>query len=55
MATKSKRTASKTKNESTSEEEDLLMTEEPEVLVSIEDLPGVGPATAEKLREAGFD
>ncbi|MEC7097914.1 MAG: DNA repair and recombination protein RadA, partial [Candidatus Thermoplasmatota archaeon] len=31
------------------------MTEEPEVTVSIEDLPGVGPATAEKLREAGFD
>ncbi|MGB1462090.1 MAG: helix-hairpin-helix domain-containing protein, partial [Candidatus Poseidoniaceae archaeon] len=31
------------------------MTEEPEVVVSIEDLPGVGPATAEKLREAGFD
>ena len=55
MATKSKRTASKTKNESTSEEDDLLMTEEPEVTVSIEDLPGVGPATAEKLREAGFD
>ena len=47
MATKSKRTASKTKNESTSEEDDLLMTEEPEVTVSIEDLPGVGPATAE--------
>ena len=23
--------------------------------VKIEDLPGVGPATAEKLREAGFD
>ena len=55
MATKSKRTASKTKNESTSEEDHLLMTEEPEVTVSIEDLPGVGPATAEKLREAGFD
>ena len=55
MATKSKRAASKTKNESTSEEDGLLMTEEPEVKVSIEDLPGVGPATAEKLREAGFD
>ena len=40
MATKSKRTASKTKNESTSEEDDLLMTEEPEVTVSIEDLLG---------------
>jgi len=35
--------------------EDLLMTDEEEVKVTIEDLPGVGPATAEKLREAGFE
>jgi DNA repair protein RadA len=31
------------------------MDEDSETKVSIEDLPGVGPATAEKLREAGFD
>ena len=53
MATKAKRSASKTKNESTAEADGLLMAEEPEV--KIEELPGVGPATAEKLREAGFD
>jgi DNA repair protein RadA len=55
MASKSKRTANKTKNESTSESDTLLMDEDSETKVSIEDLPGVGPATAEKLREAGFD
>jgi DNA repair protein RadA len=55
MASKSKRTANKTKNESTSESDTLLMDEDSEIKVSIEDLPGVGPATAEKLREAGFD
>ena len=44
------------KNEDPLEDTVLLMTadeEEPEA--KIEDLPGVGPATAEKLREAGFD
>ena len=55
MASKSKRTANKTKNESTSESDTLLMDEDSEIKVSIEDLPGVGTATAEKLREAGFD
>ena len=58
MATK---TSKKTKieiekNEDPLEDTVLLMTadeEEPEA--KIEDLPGVGPATAEKLREAGFD
>ena len=53
---KKKKTTSK-KDESLTIEEDILMEavddEAPEV--SIEDLPGVGPATAEKLREAGFD
>ena len=53
---KKKKTTSK-KDESLTVEEDILMEavddEAPEV--SIEDLPGVGPATAEKLREAGFD
>ena len=44
------------KNEDPLEDTVLQMTadeEEPEA--KIEDLPGVGPATAEKLREAGFD
>ena len=36
-----------------SEEEIVIDAEEEEP--KIEDLPGVGPATAEKLREAGFD
>ena len=53
---KKKKTTSK-KDEGLTVEEDILMAavddEAPEV--SIEDLPGVGPATAEKLREAGFD
>ena len=43
-------------NEDPKEEAPVLMPSEedvPEPL--IEDLPGVGPATAEKLREAGFD
>ena len=58
MAAKSKKTA-KLKienNEDPKEEAPVLMPPEedvPEPL--IEDLPGVGPATAEKLREAGFD
>ena len=58
MAAKAKKSA-KLKienNEDPKEEAPVLMpTEEdvPEPL--IEDLPGVGPATAEKLREAGFD
>ena len=44
------------KNEDPLEDTVLQMTadeEEPEA--KIEDLPGVGPQTAEKLREAGFD
>ena len=43
------------KNEAPEEENLASMTEEEEVKVTIEDLPGVGPATAEKLREAGFE
>ncbi|MEC7104574.1 MAG: helix-hairpin-helix domain-containing protein, partial [Candidatus Thermoplasmatota archaeon] len=35
------------------EEEIVIEVDEPEP--TIEDLPGVGPATAEKLREAGFE
>ncbi|MDA9254540.1 DNA repair and recombination protein RadA [Candidatus Poseidoniaceae archaeon] len=58
MTAKSKK-AAKLKienNEDPKEEAPVLMPPEedvPEPL--IEDLPGVGPATAEKLREAGFD
>lgn len=57
MPTKSKKKAKITveKNEAPSEEKVPLMEEEEEPTVTIEDLPGVGPATAEKLREAGFD
>ena len=57
MPTKSKKKVSieVEKNEAPVEEEVMPMTEEEEVKVTIEDLPGVGPATAEKLREAGFE
>lgn len=37
------------------EEEDMVMVEVPDEEPTLDDLPGVGPATAEKLREAGFD
>ena len=37
------------------EQETRIVTEEQLEEATIEDLPGVGPATAEKLREAGFD
>ena len=58
MAAKSKKAAKIEieNNEDPKEEAPVLMPAEedvPEPL--IEDLPGVGPATAEKLREAGFD
>jgi DNA repair protein RadA len=58
MATKTKKSAKLEieNNEDPKEEAPVLMPSEedvPEPL--IEDLPGVGPATAEKLREAGFD
>jgi len=51
--TKKKTSSSKTKDDGVSDEAVLMEPEEPEI--AIEDLPGVGPATAEKLREAGFD
>jgi DNA repair protein RadA len=58
MATKSKKKA-KTElenNESPTDEAPVMKPTEEEVPEPlIEDLPGVGPATAEKLREAGFD
>ncbi|MGY8691994.1 MAG: DNA repair and recombination protein RadA [Candidatus Poseidoniales archaeon] len=43
----------KTASEKISEEEIVIDIDEPEL--TVEDLPGVGPATAEKLREAGFE
>ena len=43
----------KTASENVDEEEIVIDVDEPEN--TIEDLPGVGPATAEKLREAGFE
>ena len=58
MAAKAKKTAKEEieNNEDPKVKASAMMAEEedvPEPL--IEDLPGVGPATAEKLREAGFD
>ena len=43
----------KTASENIDENEITIDVDEPEM--TIEDLPGVGPATAEKLREAGFE
>ena len=43
----------KTASENVDEDEITIDIDEPEM--TIEDLPGVGPATAEKLREAGFE
>ena len=43
----------KTASENVDENEITIDIDEPEM--TIEDLPGVGPATAEKLREAGFE
>ena len=43
----------KTASEKIEEEEIVIDVDEPEL--TVEDLPGVGPATAEKLREAGYE
>jgi DNA repair protein RadA len=43
----------KTASENMDDDEITIDIDEPEM--TIEDLPGVGPATAEKLREAGFE
>ena len=53
MAAKSK--SKKQKEEESPDTEVIAMEEQLEPEISIDDLPGVGPATAEKLREAGFD
>ena len=53
MAAKSK--SKKQKEEESPDTEVITMEEQLEPEISIDDLPGVGPATAEKLREAGFD
>jgi DNA repair protein RadA len=57
MATKAKKNAKIKieKNEEVLEEPVPLMEQGEEEEVKIEELPGVGPATAEKLQEAGFD
>ena len=57
MASKGKKKVSieVEKNESPKATVEETMPEEEEEKITIEDLPGVGPATAEKLREAGFD
>ena len=57
MATKTKKNAKIKieKNEEVLEEPVPLMEQGDEEEVKIEELPGVGPATAEKLKEAGFD
>lgn len=53
MATKSKTEENKAEEP---EEEHIMTMEDPlEPEPTIDDLPGVGPATAEKLREAGFE
>ena len=36
-------------------EEEAVVVEVPEEELTVDDLPGVGPATAEKLRDAGYD
>lgn len=55
MASTSKSKKASSKKKDTSEEEVPVMVGEEEDEIGVEDLPGVGPATAEKLKEAGFD
>ena len=45
----------KTASEKLDEDDESIMIDVDEEQATIDDLPGVGPATAEKLREAGFD
>jgi len=55
MAAKNKKTEKEQKTDEAPDEEVILMEEDLGGEATIDDLPGVGPATAEKLREAGFD
>ena len=45
----------KTASEKLDDDDESIMIDVDEEQATIDDLPGVGPATAEKLREAGFD
>ena len=45
----------KTASEKVDDDDESIMIDVDEEQATIDDLPGVGPATAEKLREAGFD
>jgi DNA repair protein RadA len=45
----------KTASEKFDDDDESIMIDVDEEQATIDDLPGVGPATAEKLREAGFD
>lgn len=47
--------AKKTTTEKMDEDDGAIVIDVDEEQATIEDLPGVGPATAEKLREAGFE
>ncbi|MED5271880.1 MAG: DNA repair and recombination protein RadA [Candidatus Thermoplasmatota archaeon] len=47
--------AKKKEEEEVEEQEELVVNVDDGPEYTIDDLPGVGPATAEKLREAGFD
>ena len=52
---KVRKMAKKTASEKLDEEDGSIVIDADEEQATIDDLPGVGPATAEKLREAGFE
>ncbi len=45
----------KTASEKLDDDDESIVIDVDEEQATLDDLPGVGPATAEKLREAGFD
>ena len=51
----SKKKTTKTETITEDDEEVVVIDAEEEPEMTVEDLPGVGPATAEKLREAGYN
>ncbi len=55
MAKKNTKNNEESASTEVDEQEEVVMVEVPEEEPTIEDLPGVGPATAEKLREAGYE